>query len=124
MNSLSPVPAGSNGPKIIYPQRTNNILEQFFRGFRRGYCLETSNNTINGVFEAMLADTPLVKNLDNHDYMELLLDGKENLEELFAELDEIDMEETDGLGAETERILAGFGYQLKPGQKVNSMGYF
>lgn len=25
-----------SGPVTIYPQRTNNILEQFFRGVRRG----------------------------------------------------------------------------------------
>ena len=37
--------------------------------------------------QAMLADTPLVKNLENAQYMELLLDEKATLEELFANID-------------------------------------
>jgi hypothetical protein len=35
----------------------------------------------------MLADTPLVKNLSNPDYMKILLDGRPNIEALFADLD-------------------------------------
>jgi hypothetical protein len=74
------------GKATIYPQRTNNILEQFFRGMRRGHRRKTGNNSMHRVLQTMLADTPLVKNLDNPAYMEILLDGKENLVELFAEL--------------------------------------
>jgi hypothetical protein len=74
------------GKASIYPQRTNNILEQFFRGVRRGHRRKTGNNSMHRVLQTMLADTPLVKNLDNPAYMEILLDGKENLVELFAEL--------------------------------------
>ena len=35
----------------------------------------------------MLAQTPLVKNLENPPYMEILLNGKTNLAERFAEID-------------------------------------
>ena len=35
----------------------------------------------------MLADTPLVKNLQNESYMKILLDGKPTLEARFAEID-------------------------------------
>jgi hypothetical protein len=35
----------------------------------------------------MLADTPLVKNLQNESYMKILLDGKPNLDARFAEID-------------------------------------
>lgn len=56
----------------------------------------------------MLADTPLVKNLDNPDYMKILLDGKENLEELFASMGQSLIEEDKGLLADTDRILPGF----------------
>lgn len=35
----------------------------------------------------MLANTPLVKNLQNAEYMNILLNGKSTLEELFAEID-------------------------------------
>lgn len=75
------------GPVTIYPQRTNNILEQFFRGIRRGQRRKTGNNSIRPMLQTMLADTPLVKNLDNDGYMKTLLDGKANLEELFADLE-------------------------------------
>jgi len=74
------------GKTSIYPQRTNNILEQFFRGVRRGHRRKTGNNSMHRVLQTMLADTPLVKNLDNPAYMEILLDGKQNLAELFADL--------------------------------------
>jgi len=35
----------------------------------------------------MLADTPLVKNLDNAEYMKILLNGSSTLEECFAKID-------------------------------------
>ena len=37
--------------------------------------------------QTVLADTPLIKNLENDPYMNILLDGKANLEEVFAEID-------------------------------------
>jgi hypothetical protein len=97
-----------NGPVTIYPQRTNNILEQFFRGVRRGYRRKTGNDSMCRALHAMLADTPLVKNLDNPHYMKILLDGKANLEELFAELGTTHLAGTDGLHANTDRILTEF----------------
>jgi len=39
------------------------------------------------MLQTMLADTPLVKNLDNDEFMKILLDGKANLEQLFADLE-------------------------------------
>ncbi len=35
----------------------------------------------------MMANTPLVKNLQNNEYMKVLLKEKSSLEELFAEID-------------------------------------
>jgi len=35
----------------------------------------------------MLADTPLVKNLDNPDYLKIILDGCNTLEERFEKID-------------------------------------
>ena len=55
----------------------------------------------------MLADTPLVKNLDNPEYMKLLLDGKADLEELFAELGTMPFESADE-SADSDRMLPGF----------------
>lgn len=76
-----------SGPIIVYPQRTNNILEQFFRRLRRDYRRRTGNNAMRKTLQAMLADTPLVKNLSNPAYLEILLDGKRSLEERFAEIE-------------------------------------
>jgi hypothetical protein len=76
-----------SGTVIIYPQRTNNILEQFFRRLRRDYRRRTGNNTMRKALQAMLADTPLIKNLSNPAYLKILLSGKQSLEELFAEIE-------------------------------------
>jgi hypothetical protein len=35
----------------------------------------------------MLADTPLVKNLENEEYVKIILNGRASLAELFSEID-------------------------------------
>ncbi len=75
------------GKVTIQPQRTNNIMERFFRDLKTGYRRKTGHNGMSKTFQAMLADTPLVKNLQNQSYMKILLDGKPNLEARFAEID-------------------------------------
>ncbi|MCP3679178.1 MAG: transposase, partial [Gammaproteobacteria bacterium] len=64
----------------IQPQRTNNILERFFRDFKRGYRRRSGNHSLSKAIKAMIADTPLVKNLENPDYMKIILNGKNTLE--------------------------------------------
>jgi len=97
-----------NGPITIYPQRTNNILEQFFRGERHAYRRKTGNDSMCRVLQAMLADTPLVRNLGNPNYMKILLAGKENLEELFADPGTVHLTGVGELQTSTDRILPGF----------------
>ncbi|MGD9849535.1 MAG: transposase, partial [Desulfuromonas sp.] len=65
-----------SGPALVYPQRTNNILEQFFRSLRRDHRRRTGDNRMHRALQTMLADTPLVKNLSNPHYMQILLDGR------------------------------------------------
>jgi len=74
------------GDSFIQPQRTNNILEQFFRGMRRSYRRATGNNSMCKKLQSIIADTPLVKNLDNPEYMDVILNGKESLEDAFADI--------------------------------------
>jgi len=74
------------GDTFIQPQRTNNVLEQFFRGMRRSYRRTTGNNSMRKKLQSIIADTPLVKNLDNPEYWNLICNGKESLEEAFAEI--------------------------------------
>jgi len=71
----------------IQPQRTNNILERFFRDLKRSNRKRSGTISLNKTLRFILADTPLVKNLDNPDYVEILLDGCETLEERFAKID-------------------------------------
>jgi hypothetical protein len=112
------------GPVTIQPQRTNNIMEQFFRDLKRGYRRKTGNNSMHRRLQAMLADTPLVKNLDNQDYMKIILDGKADLEELFAEQD-ITATPEDGNQPGQARILPGVRPLLKlvdlPGRIIRSL---
>ncbi len=74
------------GKKNIQPQRTNNYAEQSFRDLKRGYRKKTGNHSLGKTLRTMLANTPLVKNLQNPEYMTILLNGKSSLEEVFAEI--------------------------------------
>jgi len=82
----SSVPTG-NRTLLIQPQRTNNLMERFFRDWRRGARRRTGHNSISRFLQSMLADTPLVRNLQNPRYLEILLDGQATLEERFAQID-------------------------------------
>jgi hypothetical protein len=77
-------PAGSI---LIQPQRTNNILEQFFRNLKRASRRRTGNASSGRMLRTILAETPLVRNLDNPHYMQILLNGKPSLGALFAEVE-------------------------------------
>lgn len=97
-----------SGKTMVYPQRTNNILEQFFRKLRRGQRRKTGNDSMRRTLQTMLADTPLVKNLENPKYMEILLDGKADLEELFADLKAVPSTDNSETQPHSNRILPGF----------------
>jgi len=75
------------GPVMIQPQRTNNILEQFFRSLKRAHRRRTGNASSRRMLRTILAETPLVRNLENPAYMKILLNGKASLEAVFAEID-------------------------------------
>ncbi len=75
------------GKIVIQPQRTNNILEQFFRKLMRIFRKRNGFNAMEKIIKTMLSDTPFVVNLENKDYMNIILDGRETLEERFAEID-------------------------------------
>ena len=102
-----------NGKITVYPQRTNNILEQFFRGMRRAHRRKTGNDCMRREFRSMLADTPLIRNLENPEYMKILLDGKENLEELFAQLGESAIKDMEKSQVENSHILPGYATLAK-----------
>jgi hypothetical protein len=95
----------STGQLNIQPQRTNNILERFFRDLKRGNRKRSGTKSLNKTLRYILADTPLVKNLDNPDYVEILLDGCSMLEERFAKIDShLVVEQLKGEQKKQERI--------------------
>ena len=75
------------GRVLIQPQRTNNLMEQSFRFLKRDGRKKTGHKVLSKTLVAMLADTPLVRNLDNPDYLRILLQGKLTLAERFADID-------------------------------------
>ena len=77
----------ASGTIQIQPQRTNNIFEQFFRDLKRGDRRKTGNQSCARTLRTTLAETPLVKNLQNPDYMKILLKEKTSLAEVFAEIE-------------------------------------
>ena len=94
-----------NGKLTIQPQRTNNIMERFFRDFKRGSRKKSGTISLNRTLRSMVADTPLVKNLNNAEYMKILLNGSSSLEECFAKIDtNIVMKRLKAEHNKTERI--------------------
>jgi len=79
--------ATPDGPVTIQPQRTNNLMERFFRDIKRQSRRRCGTISLNRTLRTILADTPLVKNLDNPEYLEIILDGCGTLEERFARID-------------------------------------
>lgn len=74
--------------KTIQPQRTNNILERFFRGEKRRSRKKSGTSSLNKTLTHILADTPFVRNLENEEYRCILLNGCSPLAERFSQIDE------------------------------------
>lgn len=71
----------------IQPQRTNNILERFFRDVKRQNRKKTGAASLNKVLKSILAETPLIQNLRNDEYMKMILNGCPGLAERFSQID-------------------------------------
>ena len=82
------------GTVTLQPQRTNNILEQFFRDLKRSGRKRSGNHSLTKTLKTMIAQTPLVKNLDNPQYLEIILNGKASPAERFAQIDIIQVRKT------------------------------
>jgi hypothetical protein len=83
-----PIPVVTpDGVLNVQPQRTNNILERFFRDEKRRGRKKTGVASLNKVLKTALADTPLVRNLKNDEYMKIILNGCSSLAERFSQID-------------------------------------
>ena len=95
------------GILYIQPQRTNNILERFFRGEKRRSRKKSGTASLSKVLKAALADTPLVQNLKNCEYMDIILNGCPSLAERFSQIDaHLVQEEIENAKKSSERILS------------------
>ena len=93
------------GTRRLQPQRTNNLMERFFRDFRRAARRRSGHNSISRLLQSMIADTPLVRNLENPGYLKTLLNGQATLEERFAQIDaEIVREELRTVQGSLEKV--------------------
>lgn len=75
------------GPVRITPQRTNNILERFFRDLKRNGRKKTGSSSLSKMLHAFLADTPLVANLKSEEYLNTILGDCKSLEQRFSQID-------------------------------------
>ena len=77
----------ANGDIVdMYPQRTNNVMERLFREFLRNECKRTGSNTLNRRVQAMIAETPMMKNLNCPEFMKIILKGEKTLADRFSSL--------------------------------------
>jgi hypothetical protein len=75
------------GRLSVQPQRTNNVLERLFRDLKRRYRKKSGTKALSKTLKTLLSDTPLVRNLDNPEYLKIVLDGAASLEERFSQID-------------------------------------
>lgn len=76
-----------HGMMTVQPQRTNNILERFFRNEKRRGRKKTGTASLNKMLKSILANTPLVRNLKNEAYQKIISNGCSSLAERFAQID-------------------------------------
>jgi hypothetical protein len=76
-----------DGIRTIQPQRTNNIMERMFRDFTRDNKRKTGSDSVGRTIQAMIDNTPLVRNLKNDDYRKMIIGDKKNLADVFSEID-------------------------------------
>jgi hypothetical protein len=76
-----------DGQRVIQPQRTNDVMERFFLDFRRRARRKSGHNSISRFLQSMIADTPLVRTLENPRHLKILLNGQPTLEHRFAQID-------------------------------------
>jgi hypothetical protein len=77
----------NEGEFTVVPQRTNNILERFFRSEKRRDRKKQGCVSLNKTLKAILAKTPLVRNLENQEYLEIILNDCSSLAERFSKID-------------------------------------
>jgi len=78
----------TEGPIRIAPQRTNNLMERFLRGEKRRSRKKSGTASLSKTLKTILAQTPLVRNLEKEEYCRILLSGCSTLAERFSQIDQ------------------------------------
>ncbi len=73
----------------VYPQRTTNLMERLFRDIQRGEYKRTGMSTLSRTVRAMITETPLMKNLECPETLNIILNGTASLATRFAQLDQM-----------------------------------
>jgi hypothetical protein len=81
-----PLPKEAGGGMRL-ADRTNNVLEGFFRRMKQGERRRSGRKVLTYDFEHLPAGAALVANLDRPDYVKILCGSLDRLPEAFAELD-------------------------------------
>jgi len=81
------VRSSSGEVSIILPQRTNNSMEQLFRSVKKDDRKKSGTKSLRKEMKSMHPQRPLIKNLKNAGYLNIILNGKANLAERFADID-------------------------------------
>jgi len=76
-----------NIEKVIIPQRTNNISEQFYRKLKQLFRRLHGRRHVGKDLLFLPEEIALIENLKNNDYINDLLGSINRLPELFAQLD-------------------------------------
>ena len=114
-----PIPVVTKtGIVTIQPQRTNNILEQFFRSLKRQGRKRNGNHALTKTLTTMLAQTPLVKNLNNPQYMDIILNGKATLAERFADINIVQVRK---LFAEEQKVTQKYPKRMAEVFKITHL---
>ncbi len=121
-----PIPVVTpEGIVAIQPQRTNNILERFFREEKRRGRKKTGMASLNKMLKMALADTPLVQNLRNDKYKEIILNGCSSLTERFSQIDAFQVQQEMANAAKgNDKILPAIKKLIKDAEltvKISSL---
>lgn len=92
---------------LVYPQRTSNLMERLFREFQRLEYKRTGMGTLGRTVRAMIAETPMMKNLDCPEFMTIILNGQPTLAARFAQLDTKRIQELVDESQNGERLPTG-----------------
>ncbi len=83
----NPIEVEINGKKrLIFINRTNNILEQHFRVFSYSHQRISGNGSMKKTLTTMHPSTPLVMNLKNKNYIRLIFGDEYNIVQKFAQV--------------------------------------